>query len=736
MQKAMIELKNVSKYYYGDNNVSLGMRRVNLKFERGEFVAITGESGAGKSTLLNVLSGLDGYEEGEMTLFDEPTSHFQVSDLEYYRAKHVGFIFQNYNIIDSYSVYQNVLLALDIQGYDKKEKRERAVELIEKVGLKHRLHHKASKLSGGEKQRAVIARALAKDCPIIAADEPTGNLDSESGAVIMRLLQEISKDKLVIVVTHNYQEVEKLVTRRIKMHDGEVIEDVLIGKQAETAEADKTRLAPKNLSFPTLMNFVFRNIFSTPKKMIFVMLMFILVIGSFTIVYASCRRFISEIGSMMPSQVYGSIPESRMVVTKRDFSNFSQEDYDYFEDMLGDDSYLKTHAEIIAQVTQNVFMRSSIRTDYSSYLKTSDIKEYAKNRGPNDLLSPINPNDVFVSDDLGFSVGDLINNYFSKSTITDFYVAGLVKAKTESTIYFNDLFVEQTIEDISNDVHGIMHLSLSIPMTADKTWNKHLNFASHIVFDDNVPKDVVVISNTYVDEFVSSNIDVDVILISQYYSVQYEVKLMIGDMDDDIIVMNEETYNDIISKLITDNEVPTTDSYYHLSVNVSSKQYAARLIENIDSVKYRVFYPENVVDMVGQLIRFIAIIGIVAALTILGFLLFFILSIVTKNVMVARKKDFAIYRSIGAQQRSLSLLVIMEQVIYGILSFIVCLLFFVLLFFTTEYFKSAFYVINMVDIFVVFFIVLLLSIRLGFNFNRRVFEYSVIQTLTGEGVSF
>jgi len=213
---SMIRLENVSKYYKSEETVSVGMKKINLEFSLGEFVAVTGESGSGKSTLLNVISGLDGYEDGELYLFGEETSHYTIPDWEKYRGTYVGFVFQNYNIIDSFTVLQNVLLALEVQGYDPKHRRQRALELIEKVGLTSHKNHKASKLSGGQKQRAVIARALAKDCPIIVADEPTGNLDSVSGAQVMELLHEISEGKLVVVVTHDYDIVKEFATRKIK----------------------------------------------------------------------------------------------------------------------------------------------------------------------------------------------------------------------------------------------------------------------------------------------------------------------------------------------------------------------------------------------------------------------------------------------------------------------------------------------------------------------------------------
>ncbi len=232
---ALLKLQNIGKIYVSEGSVSVGIRGVNAEFDRGEFVAVTGASGSGKSTLLNVISGMDSYEEGELFVEGEPTSHFTEKDREEFREKYISFIFQDYNILESFTVLQNVELAL-MQIEDPRERRRRALALLERVGLSRAIHQKGSKLSGGQKQRTVIARALAKDSPIILADEPTGNLDSASSAEIISLLREVSKDKLLIVVTHNLEEVEAYATREIRVFDGAVASDHML-RQPERTEA-------------------------------------------------------------------------------------------------------------------------------------------------------------------------------------------------------------------------------------------------------------------------------------------------------------------------------------------------------------------------------------------------------------------------------------------------------------------------------------------------------------------
>lgn len=240
---SLLTLKGIGKIYVSEGNVAVGIRGVDLSFDRGEFVAVTGRSGSGKSTLLSVISGMDTYEEGDLLIEGHSTAHYAQPDWEDYRQKYISFIFQDYNIIESFTVLQNVELAL-MHITDPRERRRRALELIRRVGLTSHLRQKGSKLSGGQKQRTVIARALAKDSPIILADEPTGNLDSETGREIVELLREVSRDKLVIVVTHNFEQVAYCATRHIRVFDGAVASDERIEttKSAAPKPVSETRV--------------------------------------------------------------------------------------------------------------------------------------------------------------------------------------------------------------------------------------------------------------------------------------------------------------------------------------------------------------------------------------------------------------------------------------------------------------------------------------------------------------
>ena len=230
---SLLKLHNIGKIYNSNDVLTIGIRNINLEFDLNEFVVIEGESGSGKSTLLNVIGANDTYEEGEMYFNGEETSHYGISEWEKYREENIATIFQDFNIIENLTVLENVELAL-LRFDDSKKRKKIAKDLIDKVGLTKQINQKGSKLSGGEKQRCVIARALAKDSPIILADEPTGNLDVKSSKDISKLLKDVSKDKLVIVVTHNPEYFKDYATRRVRVYDGSISENKEIVKTDKT----------------------------------------------------------------------------------------------------------------------------------------------------------------------------------------------------------------------------------------------------------------------------------------------------------------------------------------------------------------------------------------------------------------------------------------------------------------------------------------------------------------------
>ena len=221
----MLELNNIRKEYpAGDGKVE-ALKGVNLKFRRSEFVSILGPSGCGKTTMLNIMGGLDQYTSGDLIINGRSTKNFKDRDWDGYRNHSVGFVFQSYNLIPHQTVLQNVELALTLSGVSKHERRKRAKEALEKVGLTDQLHKRPNQMSGGQMQRVAIARAIVNDPDIILADEPTGALDTQTSLQVMDILREIAKDRLVVMVTHNPDLAQQYSTRIVRMLDGELVSD-------------------------------------------------------------------------------------------------------------------------------------------------------------------------------------------------------------------------------------------------------------------------------------------------------------------------------------------------------------------------------------------------------------------------------------------------------------------------------------------------------------------------------
>ena len=220
----MIELNRVSKYYTNRDTVSTGLSKVRLNLDMGEFVAITGESGSGKSTLLNVISGLDTYEEGEMFVGGQDTSAFKTVDYERYRKTYIGNIFQDFNLVNSYTVYQNIELSMLMCGMKRSECRDRVNELIDLVDLGEYRRTKASRLSGGQKQRVAIARALALEPKILFFDEPTSALDPELTGEVLRLIRSLKDERMaMVIVTHEMSFAREISDEVLFMAEGEVL---------------------------------------------------------------------------------------------------------------------------------------------------------------------------------------------------------------------------------------------------------------------------------------------------------------------------------------------------------------------------------------------------------------------------------------------------------------------------------------------------------------------------------
>lgn len=254
----MLQLKNIKKYYNVGGNVTKALDGITVSFRKKEFVSILGTSGSGKTTCLNIIGGLDRYDDGDLIINGKSTKNFKETEWDAYRNNTIGFVFQSYNLISHLGIIENVELGMTLSGVSKDEKRKKAVEALEQVGLKEHIHKKPNQLSGGQMQRVAIARALANNPDILLCDEPTGALDTSTSVQIMELIKSLSKDRLVIMVTHNPQLANDYSDRIVEFSDGKIIKDTNPYESKENK--DNFSLKKTSMSFLTALRLSFNNI--------------------------------------------------------------------------------------------------------------------------------------------------------------------------------------------------------------------------------------------------------------------------------------------------------------------------------------------------------------------------------------------------------------------------------------------------------------------------------------------
>ena len=268
----MLELKNITKVYEMANFKQTALSKVNINFRESEFVSILGPSGSGKTTLLNIIGGLDKYTSGDLIINGISTKKYKDSDWDSFRNHRVGFVFQSYNLISHQSILSNVELALTLSGVKKEERIKRAREALIKVGLKDHINKKPNQLSGGQMQRVAIARALVNNPDILLCDEPTGALDTKTSEEVMSILKEISKDKLVVMVTHNEELAKTYSTRIISIKDGVVTDDTNPYTDTYEHKEDKvtksTKTKKTSMSFLTALSLSFNNLLTKKGRTI------------------------------------------------------------------------------------------------------------------------------------------------------------------------------------------------------------------------------------------------------------------------------------------------------------------------------------------------------------------------------------------------------------------------------------------------------------------------------------
>ena len=753
----MIKLENVSKFYYSKGVIAVGFSKVNLNFDVGEFVAITGESGSGKSTLLNVISGLDSYEEGEMYIDGSETSHFTEKDFENYRRRYIGNIFQNFNLVNSYTVYQNIELVMLLNGSKRKEIKARVNDLIDKVGLTEYKHTKASKLSGGQKQRVAIARALAKDTPIIIADEPTGNLDSESAAGIIKLLSEIARDKLVIIVTHNYDQVEPYVTRKIKMHDGRVLEDTVIRKRDEDIVPSPTN-EYNNMRPLSQLRLGIRNAFNIPVKFLLLTFVF-LFISAAMISELSVFQSQNHDSSISGWNYYfNNTSENRIVIKKKDGTSISSQDFSSIQKIPNVDFIEKN--DILVDST-----RSFEDTNKGDIYLSGNLRSLSKFEGKldkgrmpekdNEIIAVVEKDDHLFSKSADSILNTTFKMYGSETDAGNERVYKFVGIKyleegdsdsiygqmpggiINYVFYVSDAFLEDVLID-SNKEYGSMSVDF-----AGKTYTE--NNAPYPLFNvaisSKVEKGTAVVStqlNDYVKNGKAVGNELKLNVKTPYYSDSKTLKISgtytknnykkyyAGADDftaiDGVIFVNPDDYKSLYDKETFQSSVFVTDP---LKVEETAKALRESGYKTL-VIKDTLFtYGE---EMILKIVSYIVTFGLAVTL-------FFISYFVIRIILKSRNVYYSTIRMLGANVSVSRHLLILDLMTDANIAYAVTLLGVKLL----SLYKPDMGLIKAMTQFMgapeyiaIYVIVLVISILISLRYSKKLFKNTTINTIKEE----
>jgi len=725
----MLELKNVSKFYYKKGIVSSGISKVTLKFDMGEFIAITGESGSGKSTLLNVISGLDTYEEGEMYVNGEETSHYNEEDYEEYRKKYIGNVFQSFNLVNSYTVYQNVELVLLINGETRRSVKHKVIDILKKVDLYKYRHTKVSKLSGGMKQRVSIARCLAKDTPIIIADEPTGNLDSKNAKSVLKLLYEISKYKLVIVVTHNFEQISEYATRRITMHDGSVIEDMKLKDKNEVKEVNTSKF--KKTKVISNLRLGIRNTFNIVPKFLLLTFVYAFVLISIVGVYSAFLELESA------NNAYNSFfnetdANKRVIVKKKDNSSFTNEEI----------NRLKSISNVEKVITNDyVYDYSMSLIDYENIFLDSNFMKLEEFKGKLKYgRMPLNENEIIVSgskenyyiEDMG---SELINKEVSINSNSG---SDEIKVKIVGVSVF-EKYNWMVTSYVSDKIYNYVENHVEQVYGTTKVF---ISDNSQIEYPNIKTSDILSEGQVYISENYSYN-------CKSYNCMKDSLNIKYSNMyiNKEISLSNVKVYNKNNFKKIFGSEYDDMDTIY-LSNNDYDKLYKnnniyqvslfVKDVRNIDKTMNElndyVSFSLNSVKQDGALVQVIKIVKTII-ITVLVIVLFFVSYFVIKLIMKSRNKYFTTIRILGGSYIEVKRLLQIELLNVTNIVYLVFLVISLLIkndIIVSESIKNMLFYINLKEYVIVYLILSLMSYLTSSRYSRKIFKRSVITTYNEE----
>ncbi|MGB4984712.1 MAG: ABC transporter ATP-binding protein [Erysipelotrichaceae bacterium] len=731
----MLKLENVSKFYYQNNMITTGFAKVNLQLNNNEFVTIVGESGSGKSTLLNVLSGLDTYEEGELYINGQPTSHYEENEFEEYRKKYVANIFQNFNLINSYTVYQNVELVMLLNGYKRKEIKNKVNQILVDVGLEKFKRQKVSKLSGGQKQRVAIARALAKETPIIIADEPTGNIDVKAADEIIALLAQIAKNKLVIVVTHNYEQFEQYTTRKIKMSDGHIIEDEVI-RNVDSSEVAVYREF-KQLSIFNTIRISMRNTFNIWMKFVLLLIVYCFLSGSVLFGYSSINDNDKQVLNMGYNNYFKSYDGLRIIVKQKNSLSFNEEQLTKMEQIKGVNYINKNDLLLDSNIT--------ISLDYlfisGSPLAIEDIKGKQLMAGN----MPTNDNEIVVGYQNEFDINENTKKMIGQEvSLTDEYnnkigtcvVSGLYYDKnmpTYSALYLSKAKTDQIYHGVIRKVTKLKSLFASHYYVGENGMSQN-----NVMPSPNVAPGEVLISEDlayncknfkckgYGFKVESSNIysngELNLTVSNQYSKKTFTKLTGYGDYD-----MNQGAF--FISSADFDSLFNT--SPFQISVFVESKEDAHSVLKELNDLGYDAFYVEDHNINPFQDLQKLSNLFQYFVYGLIGLGIFFISYFIIQLIMKSRNVYYSTLRILGTNKKVINRLLAIELMVIKNIGFVLMAGLFILCryeYLSIEKIYQLSLLLKPIDYVILWVVISIISYLITKKYSKKLFKESAMKT--------
>ena len=728
----ILRLENVSKFYKTTNNVAIGIRKVNASFHMGEFVIITGASGSGKSTLLNVLSGMTSYEEGVMYINGEDSSYFGHNEYEKYRKDYIACIFQNYNIIDSYSVYENIELALIARGVKKEERKQLILDVAKKVGIEKRLKNKVTKLSGGEKQRTAIARALVSDAPILVCDEITGNLDHDTSIEIVKLLHSLSQDKLVLMVTHDPEEVMQYATRVISMYDGTIQSDKVL-KEVTCAEDIKIK-DTNPIKKGEIVKLALKSFKNTPKKSI--LLVLILLLATIFIGYA-CASVNSTNNSTNWFGFYTSqksYDKKRILVKRQDNAILSDADYNYLNN-LDNVRYVYKNNFIIDKAIPIRYQDY----DHDIYLNYECFINNA-NMITDDMITlgrlPQGKDEVVI-ETVEANYVDLKNILGNEVVCEDWSLS--FKAKLVGLIITSDAFDSKIY--ISNEQFN-KYQEINLVRANNVRTSEWLNSSDFALVSDKLPNNTITIYTSYEiwgDKPAKTNVTyndngeektIDDVEVQYKFIEDYSAMIADSGVDIDQYFNNMEgvysTFT-VYSKDLFDTVTTTSSTEASIYVNNAKNASAVQSALNANNYLAVIAYYEKT-DETGNILGTVLGIFLYLFCIVLAGVIYLLSHLSLKNVIYSERKDLLIMRSLGINAKQVSAQIYIKLVGVAMISTLCFIIASILLhgvYFPSSHILYSISRMSVLEMIYMVLIMLAMTFLLARKFSKNIFKANI-----------